>query len=122
MEADNHLNYYSLTPLTLMTRTLVNLTLSIVKEEAALLAEHFPHPIYQDVLGNAEAKQELITYVLSQIPNTYALTAATNPINARGQTTAYRLQIETLLKQGIDYISGHRLITASADAREAQSI
>jgi len=91
-----------------MTMTLTNLTLSIVKEEAALLAEYCPNPIYQNVLGNPVGNQELMTYVLSRIPNTYVLTADSNTtVYARGQTTAYRLQIETLLQQGMDYLSGY---------------
>lgn len=91
-----------------MTKTLINLTLAIVKEEAELLAEYCPNPIYQDVLGNPATKQELMTYVLSRVPNTYVLTAEPTTLSARGQTTAYRLHIETLLKQGMDALGGHR--------------
>lgn len=107
-------------PKTLMTTTLINLTLAIVNEEAELLAEYCPNPIYQDVLGNPIAKQELMTYVLSRIPNTYVLTAAPKTMNARGQTTAYRLQIETLLKQGIDSVCCYRPM--KADFRETQKV
>lgn len=89
-----------------MTKTLVNQTLAVVWEEAALLSEHFPHRGYQTVMGNAELRQELIAYVLSQIPSTYAVQETNSPI--RGYTTAYRLQIETLLQQGIQFILDHQ--------------
>lgn len=88
-----------------MTKTLVNQTLAIVREEAALLVEHFPHRNYQDVMGNAGLKQELMAYVLSRIPNTYAVQGT--DAQARGFTTAQRLQIETLLQQGMQYILAH---------------
>lgn len=97
----------SLLPVTFMTRTLVNLTLPIVKEEAALLAEHFPDAAYQDVLDNADLEQELIAYVLSRIPNTYAFQEGIDIDHSRGRTTAYRLRIEALLQQGILHVLAH---------------
>lgn len=98
----------------------MNLTLAIVNEEAELLAEYCPNPIYQDVLGNPAAKQELMTYVLSRIPSTYVLAAEPTTMHARGQTTAYRLQIETLIKQGMNSLCCHRPMTTGM--RETQSV
>lgn len=85
-----------------MTKTLVNQTLAVVWEEAALLLEHFPYRGYERVIGNAELRQELIAYVLSRIPSTYGVQGTNIPL--RGYTTAYRLQIETLLQQGIQAV------------------
>lgn len=89
-----------------MTKTLVNQTQAIVWEEATLLLEHFPHRGYQTVIGDAELRQELIAYVLSRIPNVYA--AQETDAYSRGRITAYRLQIEFLLQQGIQLVLAHQ--------------
>lgn len=121
MEAEPNLNHCVRPPLKkLMNKTLINLTLAIVKEEAELLAAYCPNPIYQDVLENPAATQELMTYVLSRIPSTYVLTAEPTTMHARGQTTAYRLQIETLIKQGMNALCCHRPMTVPV--RETQTV
>jgi hypothetical protein len=56
-----------------MSKQLINLTLSIVTEEIEHILETYPKYPYQQAFSASELRQDLIVYVLSRVPNQYAV-------------------------------------------------
>jgi len=83
-----------------MTHELVNLTLTMVLREISDVLEEYPEHPYQTAFLIHEFRQKLIAYVLSQVPNHYAIAGEPAPARKSGQHAsplAERLYLETVI-------------------------
>lgn len=91
-----------------MTRTIVNLALSVVIREIEDVLDLYPYHPYQQAVSIPELRQRLISYVLSRIPGHYAVVddglELAIDTTSLYTSTGERLQIESLIHQGIERI------------------
>lgn len=69
-----------------MSKQLINLTLLVVIEEIDNILAIYPNHPYQQAFSNSELRQDLITYVLSRVPNQYAVENATQSSSKRTES------------------------------------
>ncbi|MDQ2096964.1 MAG: hypothetical protein QQW96_04880 [Tychonema bourrellyi B0820] len=88
-----------------MDKTLVNLTLAVVTEEVENILDAYPRYPYQEAFSPSGLRQDLIAYVLSRIPNTYAAIAPSDPLSNNSVqircSSEQLLHIENLIHTGI---------------------
>lgn len=89
-----------------MSKTNVNLTISVVEAEAENLLRSYPYFPYQQAFAAASLRQKLVAYVLSRIPNLYEVIEeqkfpTEEPLHCPPEQ---RQQVETLIHRGIQYL------------------
>lgn len=110
-----------------MTKTLVNLTISVVVQELESILETYPHHPYQEAYANPDIRQTLIAYILSRIPNQYiTVDEAEKPEFGCSESLRRSLErtfhIEAIIHQGIEKVlyeqveDVHRYIPEAADS------
>ncbi|MCC5636377.1 hypothetical protein LC593_11000 [Nostoc sp. CHAB 5844] len=91
-----------------MTKTLVNLTISVVVKKLENILETYPHHPYQEVYANPDIRQILIAYILSRIPNQYITVDEEKPeficSDSLLRSLERTLHIETIIHQGIEEV------------------
>ena len=84
---------------------LINLTLPTVIQEIEDVLEEYPENPYHLAFAIHELRQKLIAYVLSHVPNRYAVEGVeepTNHLNIRHVShLAERLKMEMIVRAGI---------------------
>jgi hypothetical protein len=89
-----------------MTKTIVNLTEPIVVQEIEDTLSTYPYQPYQQAFAIPDLRQKLIAYVMTRSQVSYTVVdseAVFNP-NAIHASIEERLQMEALIRQGIDQI------------------
>jgi hypothetical protein len=92
-----------------MTRTIVNLSMPLVIQEAENILETYPHHPYRQAFSIPDVRQKLICYVLSRMPGLYTVMddadqQCANPQSLCSSLDHQRLQIGKLIRQGIQTI------------------
>jgi hypothetical protein len=92
-----------------MSKTIVNLAISVVNAEAEEVLESYPHHPYQQAFSAPDLRHKLISYVLSRIPSIYIVVEENQEqeINSQSRyccSNNQRDQIEALIHQGIQQI------------------
>lgn len=90
-----------------MSKTIANLTLLLITEEIEKVLETYPYHPYQQAFDIFDLRQKLIAYVLSRVSSTYTVIEHREPIidpKSVRCSLEQRLQIETLIHQGIQHI------------------
>jgi hypothetical protein len=91
-----------------MTHELINLTLPLVLREIGDVLDEYPEHPYQSAFSIHEFRQKLIAYVLSQVPNQYAIDGEPAPArrssSQHSSPLAERLYMETVIRGGILHI------------------
>jgi hypothetical protein len=88
-----------------MSKTTVDLTISVVEAEADTLLRDYPFYPYQRAFSAPSLRQKLIAYVLCRIPNLYALIEQqVSACEALCCPPAQQKQVETLIHRGIQYL------------------
>lgn len=89
-----------------MCKKLVNLTLPLVSEEIENILQSYPEYPHQHIFANPDLRQELIAYVLSHIPNSYATIEESEEISINRTFTfipsEQQLNLEKWIHLGID--------------------
>jgi hypothetical protein len=108
-----------------MTKTLVNLTISVVVKKLENILETYPHRPYQEAYANPDIRQTLIAYILSRIPNQYITVDEENPelicSDSLLRSLERTLHIESIIHQGIEKVlheqveDFHRYIPEAVD-------
>ncbi|GBE91229.1 hypothetical protein [Nostoc cycadae] len=115
-----------------MTKTLINLTISIVIQELESILDTYPHHPYQEAFANPDIRQTLVAYILSRIPNQYiTVDAAEKPefncSESMCRSLERSLHLESVIRQGIEKVLGeaeediHRYIPEAVDPNLAAS-
>ncbi|NJL36401.1 MAG: late competence development ComFB family protein [Leptolyngbyaceae cyanobacterium RM2_2_4] len=91
-----------------MSKTIVNLTLPVVIEEAEDVLDSYPYHPYQQAFSIPDLRKKLISYVLCRVPGVYTVVeeddqAMMNP-KSLCNSLEQRIQIENLIRQGIEHI------------------
>lgn len=88
-----------------MEKQLLNLTLPIVIEEVENILETYPKYPYQQIFSASGLRQDLVAYVLSHVPNKYAVVeeaeVSSNQILLSPYPTKQLLEIEHYINLGI---------------------
>ncbi|HEY9653728.1 MAG TPA: late competence development ComFB family protein [Coleofasciculaceae cyanobacterium] len=88
-----------------MNKQLINLTLSVVIEEIEHILATYPTYPYQQAFSVAGLRQDLVAYVLSRVPNQYAVVEETQysstPALLPRYSTQRLLDIEHWIHLGI---------------------
>lgn len=89
-----------------MSRSNVNLAISVVETEAENLLHSYPYYPYQQVFAAPNLRQKLIAYVLSRIPHLYAVIEAQefSTDELLHCPSEQRQQIEALIHCGIQFL------------------
>lgn len=92
-----------------MTKTLVNLTISVVVKKLENILETYPHHPYQEAYANPDIRQTLIAYILSRIPNQYITVDEEEKSEFICSDSILRslertLHIESIIRQGIEKV------------------
>lgn len=91
-----------------MSAAIINLTEIVVSEEIGNVLSTYPDHPYQQAFAHPEMRQKLMAYILSKIPNQYMAIEEEellrNKDNLSNKCLARRLQIESLVHQGIDQL------------------
>ena len=91
-----------------MSHKLTNLTLPIVTQEIEDVLEEYPEHPYQSAFLMPELRQQLIAYVLSQMPNRYevkGIEKSSNNAQARHSSfLQQRLRMGMIIRGGILHI------------------
>jgi ribosomal protein S18 acetylase RimI-like enzyme len=91
-----------------MSFELINLTLPLVIQEIEDVLDEYPEHPYQSAFSIHEFRQKLIAYVLSQVPNQYAISGeqapARKPSPRHSSLVAERMYLETIVRGGILHI------------------
>jgi hypothetical protein len=92
-----------------MSKTIVNLTISVVNAEAEEVLESYPHHPYQQAFSAPDLRHRLISYVLSRTPGMYVVVEESQEQKINSQSynccsDTQRSQIEALIHQGIQQI------------------
>jgi hypothetical protein len=109
-----------------MTKTIVNITITLVLKHLENILETYPHHPYQEAFANPDIRQTLIAYILSRIPNQYiTLDQAEKPelfcsesLYRSLETTSH---IESIIHEGIEKVlheqveNVHRYIPEAVD-------
>ncbi len=86
-----------------MSKTNVNLTISVIEAEAESLLRSYPDYPYQRAFAMPKLRQKLVAYVLIRVPNFYAVSeeqefSTEEPLYCPPEQ---RQQVETLIHCGI---------------------
>lgn len=88
-----------------MNKQIINLTLPVVIEEIEQILATYPRHPYQQAFSAAGLRQDLVAYVLSRVPNQYAVVEETqsssNPTVLPHCSTKRLLDIEHWIHLGI---------------------
>ncbi|GAB1540553.1 hypothetical protein NUACC21_32220 [Scytonema sp. NUACC21] len=90
-----------------MTKTIINLTHSVVIGTIEDVLDTYPHHPYRQVLLIPDLRQELIAYVLSRVSNHYVAIAGEQQLSfksAHQLLSQEILYIEALIHKGIEKI------------------
>ena len=91
-----------------MSKKIINLTLPLVNEEIEDILETYPKSPYRQAFSPSNLRQDLIAYVLSRIPNMYAVIEETHgPSIDKAQvcwSEEERLYIDSLIHLGIQHV------------------
>lgn len=91
-----------------MTHELINLTLPVVVREIGDVLEEYPEHPYQFAFSIHEFRQKLIAYVLSQVPNHYAISGEPAPVRRPSSqhvsALSERLYLEMVIRGGMLHI------------------
>jgi ABC-type antimicrobial peptide transport system ATPase subunit len=92
-----------------MSKTIVNLTLSVVKADAEEILDRYPHHPYQQAFAAPDLRQKLISYVLSRVPGAYAVVEENRKPEFNSSlryqcSKEQRQHIDALIHQGIEQI------------------
>lgn len=91
-----------------MSKTIINLSLSMVSEELDKILDSELFTLYTQALPESELRHKLITYVLSRIPGKYAVLeeAEAHHLNPAQLDWAseQRQHIRALIQQGIEQV------------------
>lgn len=92
-----------------MSKTLVNLTITVVLKKLESILETYPHHPYQEAFANPDMRQTLIAYILSRIPNQYiTLDEAEKPEVFGSDSLCRSLEgssnIEFIIHEGIEKV------------------
>ncbi|MDX2217092.1 MAG: hypothetical protein SFY66_27745 [Oculatellaceae cyanobacterium bins.114] len=91
-----------------MTKTIVNLALSVVIKEIEDALDSYPYHPYQQTFSVPEMRQRLISYVLSRVPGHYTVVDDSEEVfidtASLCTSTTEKLQIEALIHTGIERI------------------
>jgi len=109
-----------------MTKTLVNLTITVVLKKLEKILETYPHHPYQEAFANPDIRQTLIAFVLSRVPNQYiTLDEEEKPELFCSESLCRSLEatshIESIIHEGIDKVlceeseNVHRYIPEAVD-------
>jgi hypothetical protein len=102
-----------------MSKTTVNLTISIVEAETRKVLHSYPYYPYQQQFSTPTMRQKLVAYVLSRVPSLYAVVEAQAVLigEALSCPPEQRSQVESLIHRGI-----HHLLSHSGQKIEPESI
>ncbi|MFB2923563.1 MULTISPECIES: late competence development ComFB family protein [Aerosakkonema] len=64
-----------------MTKQLFKLTLTVVIDEIENILSTYPPYPYKQAFSSARLRQDLLAYVLSRVPNKYAVIEETDPLS-----------------------------------------
>ncbi|HEY9725001.1 MAG TPA: late competence development ComFB family protein [Chroococcales cyanobacterium] len=88
-----------------MNKQLINVTLSVVTEEIEHILETYQKYPYQQAFSASELRQDLIAYVLSRVPNQYAVVEenqfSSSPTLLSHHSSERLLNIEHWIHRGI---------------------
>ncbi|MBE9229304.1 late competence development ComFB family protein [Phormidium sp. LEGE 05292] len=88
-----------------MGKQLFNLTLIIVAEEIEKILETYPKYPYKQIFAATGLYQDLVAYVLSRVPNKYAVVEGSEAFSTQMISPLYptkqRLDIEYYIHQGV---------------------
>ncbi|HEY9622326.1 MAG TPA: hypothetical protein V6C78_18355 [Crinalium sp.] len=91
-----------------MSKTIVNLALSIVLDKIETILETYPSHPYQQAFSIPDLRQKLVSYVLSRIPCHYTVIddLGTAEVDLKNLycSTEEDMHIETIIRQGIEHI------------------
>jgi hypothetical protein len=91
-----------------MTKTIVNLTLSIVVREIEEILDTYPGHPYQQAFAIPDLRQKLISYVLSRIPGHYTVVDDIdgNSISVESlyHSSQEKNHVVALIHQGVQHI------------------
>lgn len=107
-----------------MSKTIVNLSISVVSEEADLVLKRYPQQPYQTLFSEPNLRQKLIVHVLSRIPGLYTVLddevqscAADNyPL----LTEEEQQKIHALLHEGIQQLANQYADEMAMPSRQMQ--
>jgi hypothetical protein len=90
-----------------MTETIANLTLTAVMEQIEAFLKNHPDQTYQQAFSHPELRQKLIADVMSRIRGSQVVVDDQNADLSpqKIHTTEERLQMEALIREGIERIS-----------------
>jgi hypothetical protein len=109
-----------------MTKTLVNLTITLVLKKIENILETYTHHPYQEAFANPDIRQTLVAYILSRVPNQYiTLDEAEKPEFFCSESLERSLEstshIESIIHEGIKKVlyeqvdNVHRYIPEAVD-------
>lgn len=86
-----------------MSKTLVNLTLPVIRKTIAEVLETYPHHPYQQAFAHPDMRAALIAYVLNQVSSHYAVVDEQQGRYADGSKYYLEetLHLEDIVHQGI---------------------
>jgi hypothetical protein len=87
-----------------MSKTITNLTLTLVAEEIETVLDAYHYHPYRQAFAIPELRQELIAYVLSSVPACYALVDETEMPRADAgmMPGAIRSQLQSAIADGVE--------------------
>lgn len=106
-----------------MLADIINITLPVVVKEIEIVLDGYPHHPYQQAFATPHLRQKLITYVLSQVPAHYRVYESSSVYGGfEGLSLEEHLQVEVLIRQGIQHILCDNAQWASRHIPEAVSV
>lgn len=99
-----------------MSKLIDALTLALVAEETENVLQIYLDYHYHQNFAISDFRQKLVAYVMSRLYNTYPVIEDGNPVRRPKFVCYYsqqKMQIETLIHQGIQYILQQKLDWAS---------
>jgi hypothetical protein len=102
-----------------MSKTTVNLTISIVEAETKKVLHSYPYYPYQQQFSAPTMRQRLVAYVLSRVPSLYSVVEAQESLigEALFCPIEQRSQVESLIHRGI-----HQLLSCAGQQPEPEAI
>lgn len=99
-----------------MSNLIDALTLAVIAEETENVLQSHLEYHYQQSFSMSDFRQKLVTYVMSRIYNTYPVIEDVKPVSKPKFVCYYsqqKIQIQTLIHQGIQHILQQKLDWAS---------
>lgn len=91
-----------------MTKTLINLTVTVIGEEIDSILDTYPEYPYQLAYVSLDLRQELMAYVLNRVQSVYIVVDENEQPSSPSQFQRYTLEEslrrEAVIHQGIHYI------------------